>query len=314
MISIIVPIYNSITFLPACVESIINQTTDDWELILVDDGSTDGSGLMCDAYAKQDPRIHSSHQPNCGASAARNAGLRYAQGEVVSFVDSDDWVEPEYVETIIKSMDSVEELIFPIRTIYPDGTTHQSPLPIGVYQGRNEIEEIIAIMHSDINEDTFGWTANKAHRKSLLSRSQIRFPENLNYYEDEVFALRYYKQIKSLRIIDKPLYNYRYSEQGLTNRKHTAECYETAAKLLFENLQGYKHPELIKGFCQQIYDFHIQAEAQENSKKEKVQRMLSSRNFFRQQKALKFSDLSHKRQLYYHLPQILSKKIYLMFN
>ena len=308
MISIIVPIYNSIAFLPACVESIINQTTDDWELILVDDGSTDGSGSMCDAYAKQDPRIHSFHQPNCGASAARNAGLRYAQGEVVSFVDSDDWVEPEYVETIIKSMNSVEELIFPIRTIYPDGTTHQSPLPIGVYHGRDEIEEVIAIMHSDRDEDTFGY------RKSILTHSQIRFPENLNYYEDEVFALQYYKQIKSLRIIDKPLYNYRYSEQGLTNRKHTAECYETAAKLLFENLQGYKHPELIKGFCQHIYDFHIQAEAQENSKKEKVQRMLSSRNFYRQQKALRFSELSRKRQLYYYLPQILSKKIFLMFN
>lgn len=314
MISIIVPIYNSITYLPACVESILNQTTDDWELILVDDGSTDGSGLMCDTYAKQDPRIHSFHQPNCGASAARNAGLNYAQGEVVSFVDSDDWVEPEYVETIIKSMDSVEELIFPIRTIYPDGTTHQSPLPIGVYHGRDEIEEVIAIMHSDRDEDTFGWTANKAHRKSILTHYQIRFPENLNYYEDEVFALQYYKQIKSLRIIDKPLYNYRYSEQGLTNRKHTAECYETAAKLLFENLQGYKHPELIKGFCQQIYDFHIQAEAQENSKKEKVQRMLSSRKFYRQQKALRFSELSRKRQLYYYLPQILSKKIFLMFN
>ena len=100
----------------------------------------------------------------------------------------------------------------------------------------------------------------------------------------------------------------------MTNRKHTAECYETAAKLLFENLQGYKHPELIKGFCQQIYDFHIQAEAQENSKKEKVQRMLSSRKFYRQQKALRFSELSRKRQLYYYLPKTISKRIYLMFN
>lgn len=314
MISIIVPLYNSITYLPTCIESILNQTINEWELILVDDGSTDGSGTMCDTYAKKDPRIHSFHQTNCGASAARNAGLSYAQGELVSFVDSDDWVEPEYAETIIKNMDSVEELIFPIRTIYPDGTHQQSPLPIGEYQGRDKIEEVIAIMHSNKDEDTFGWTANKAHRKSLFSRSHIRFPENLNYFEDEVFALQYYKQIKSLRIIDKPLYNYRYSEQGLTNRKHSAECYDTAAKLLFENLQGYKHMGLIKGFCQQIFDFHIQAEIQETQNGKKVERMFSSRKFFHQQKALKYSDLSRKRKLYYYLPKPLSKKIYLMFN
>lgn len=314
MLSIIVPVYNTHAYLSTCINSILNQTTDTWELILVDDGSTDGSANMCDIFAQQDSRIHTFHQNNSGASAARNLGINHAQGDFVSFVDSDDWVEPNYVETIIKNMESVEELVFLIRTFYPNGTHHQAALPIGEYHGRNAIEDVIALMHHDRDEDTFGWTANKAHRRSLLTQKKTRFPEEIDYYEDEVFALQYYKQITSLRVIDRPLYNYRYSDHGLTNRKHSADCYESVAKLLFENLQGYKNYGLIDGFCRQIYDFHILAEIHEEKKERKAERMISTRVFFHQQKAIKYSELSRKRRLYYFLPKTISKIVFSLFN
>lgn len=92
-ISIIVPVYNAEKYLDRCVESILGQTFSDFELILVDDGSPDNSGKLCDKWAKKDHRIKVVHQANKGAGAARNAGLRIAEGRYIGFVDSDNWIE-----------------------------------------------------------------------------------------------------------------------------------------------------------------------------------------------------------------------------
>lgn len=97
MISIIVPIYNSAKYLAQCIDSIICQSYTDWELILVDDGSKDQSGRICDEYAKQDHRITVIHQPNKGVSSARNVGIAIAKGEYLCFVDADDWLEPSFL-------------------------------------------------------------------------------------------------------------------------------------------------------------------------------------------------------------------------
>ena len=96
--SVIVPVYKVENVLPRCIESILNQTVTDFELILIDDGSPDRSGEICDAYAAKDSRIRVIHQKNGGVSKARNAGLDIAQGEYIVFVDSDDWVDAIYLE------------------------------------------------------------------------------------------------------------------------------------------------------------------------------------------------------------------------
>ena len=95
MISVIVPIYNVEKYLPQCVESLMNQTLKDIEIILVDDGSPDCCPVICDEYAEKDKRIKVIHQKNAGVSAARNEGLKNAQGAFIGFVDPDDWVAPE---------------------------------------------------------------------------------------------------------------------------------------------------------------------------------------------------------------------------
>ncbi|MDO5400289.1 MAG: glycosyltransferase [Eubacteriales bacterium] len=100
IISVIVPVYDVEAYLPRCLDSILGQTYADLQIILVDDGSPDGSGAICDSYAKKDPRIQVIHQKNGGLSAARNAGLDLAEGEYVAFVDSDDYLEPEAYETM----------------------------------------------------------------------------------------------------------------------------------------------------------------------------------------------------------------------
>ena len=98
LISVIVPVYNAGVYLEKCVNSILDQTFTDYELILVDDGSTDQSGALCDEFAQKDPRVLVIHQKNAGSSAARNAGIKASKGSFLSFVDSDDWVDPDFLE------------------------------------------------------------------------------------------------------------------------------------------------------------------------------------------------------------------------
>ena len=108
MISIIVPIYKVEEYLPRCIESILNQTYQDFELILVDDGSPDLSGDICDVYAETDPRIKVIHQENSGISDARNEGLSRAKGEYISFIDSDDWVHPEFLQQLLYTIEKYD--------------------------------------------------------------------------------------------------------------------------------------------------------------------------------------------------------------
>ena len=103
-LSVIVPVYNAEAYLDVCIRSILGQTYADLELILVDDGSPDRSGTMCDAWAKQDNRIRVIHKDNGGVCSARNAGLDAAKGEYIAFVDSDDWIEPNMYETMMEKV------------------------------------------------------------------------------------------------------------------------------------------------------------------------------------------------------------------
>ena len=100
LISVIVPVYNVKEYLNTCVESILNQTHENLEVILVDDGSTDGSGEICDSYAKTDTRVQVLHTTNGGQAAARNRGIEVCKGEYLTFIDSDDSMEPELIETL----------------------------------------------------------------------------------------------------------------------------------------------------------------------------------------------------------------------
>ena len=104
MLSMVIPVYNVERYLRECVDSVLRQTYTDWECILVDDGSTDASGAICDAYAARDARIRLIHQPNGGSSAARISGIRAARGEFLAFVDSDDWVEPDLFSRLLAPM------------------------------------------------------------------------------------------------------------------------------------------------------------------------------------------------------------------
>ena len=130
LISVIVPIYGVEKYLPECIESVTRQTYDNLQIILVDDGSRDGCGAICDRYARTDNRIVVVHQENGGAAAARNAGLRLAQGDYISFLDGDDYLEPDAYENMLAAMEEhgADIVHGGFRYVYVDGAViHEGP-------------------------------------------------------------------------------------------------------------------------------------------------------------------------------------------
>ena len=120
-ISIIVPVYNVENYISRCIDSILSQTFADWECLLIDDGSTDNSGDICDAYSKKDQRFIVCHKENGGVSSARNEGIEMSKGEWITFIDADDWILPEYLEHFIAEKLDNKVCLFVSSLTYTDG-------------------------------------------------------------------------------------------------------------------------------------------------------------------------------------------------
>lgn len=208
MISIIIPIYNAEKYLSQCIDSVINQSYKDWELLLIDDGSEDQSGIICNLYAERDNRIRVFHKENGGVCSARNIGLKYAHGDFVTFIDSDDWIDPDILEKYIETYDRTHTDL--VRCCYvreSEDNCHVVTID----------EEIILYNHTDIEifvekKRLYGFLWNSLFKKSILEG--ITFDENITWCEDHIFSYQYVLRCKSVAIIPSPLYHYRINESG----------------------------------------------------------------------------------------------------
>lgn len=203
-ISVIIPIYNTEKYLEKCINSVISQTYENWELLLIDDGSTDNSGIVCDAFAKKDARIVVKHQENKGRSAARNKGLEIATGQYIMFVDSDDWVDDRCLEL---SYQAVVEYNFPLvvfrnRHIYTDHIEDESDGQVCVFEGEESLEFYVKGKEGLQRTDTV-W--GKLYHKDLLH--DIRFVED-KYYEDLMFITKVFSKCVSCVYLNQAFYNY----------------------------------------------------------------------------------------------------------
>lgn len=202
--SIILPVYNSESCLDYCINSILDQTFQDFELILIDDGSQDGSALICDKYAKDDSRIRVFHKTNGGVSSARNVGLDNAKGEWIAFCDSDDWVLPEWLSNFVQNIDGVDLVCQGIRF-------DRSNL-----LGSDAIEDLAFEYNGNVSQlldrlfalETVGYTMTKCFKASIISEYNIRFDNRFNFREDEEFVLRYLKNCSQVCAINKVGYHY----------------------------------------------------------------------------------------------------------
>ena len=210
-ISIIVPVYKVEKYLNRCVDSILAQTFRDFELIMIDDGSPDNCGLICDEYARKDKRIQVLHQKNGGVSSARNYGLDIANGEYIMFVDSDDWIHPQMLELLYHAV-----------------ITHNSKLSICSYKSATTYKPMDSILDASISlwntEELYvSMTINaivpwaKLFHTSLLK--SVRFPLNVRF-EDERTIYKALFQTTQIPYVNHPLYFYFTNPDGFMNTRH----------------------------------------------------------------------------------------------
>lgn len=243
MISVIVPVYKAEKVVARCIESVIAQEYKDWELILVDDGSPDRSGEICDEYAVKDERIRVVHQKNAGASAARNHGIKVARGEFICFIDSDDYVSPYYLSDFF---------------IYPDSLDFVLQGHTGVYNNKPEnicvnklsAEHGLKFLLENCDEDSLlQGPCCKLFKSSILFEYNILFPEDISIGEDAIFVKQYLLHCGDrMSTIAKSNYYYVHSNSdSLSSRFHDGkELYDAILKeyTLF-NLLEHKVGELV---------------------------------------------------------------------
>ena len=204
-ISIIIPVYNAEMYLDAVLTSVLDQSMHSYEVILVDDGSTDASSLICDRYSATDPRFRTIHKPNGGVSSARNAGLNLAKGEYVMFLDSDDALMPDALENMLKD-GADEDLVLGGYTVYvgdvPTRSVH--PHKERSYKGNEMTSFLDANIRRNCEMLDAPWA--KLYRRKTIR--DLRFCEDLSYAEDKLFVFGFLSICNSARTCAAPVYAY----------------------------------------------------------------------------------------------------------
>ena len=245
-VSIIVPVYNSSRYLPQCLESVLLQSFKDYEVLLVDDGSTDGSGSICDEFAKKDERFHVFHKDNGGVSSARNLGLDAATGEWITFLDSDDLLPEDSIDNLLRlTGESIDMSIGSLRK-FDDNMANIETVPvgcIGVISVTDCIDRFIAPMKR--TGDWQRYIVNRLFKASIINSFKLRFPTDLYYKEDGVFLIDYLARCSgSIACIDDVVYLYRqvkdsamgsldysFNDRLFTNIDAHGEIYRTIRRL-----------------------------------------------------------------------------------
>ena len=221
-ISVIVPVYQAERYVEKCVESVVNETFSDWELLLVDDGCSDGSALMCDKCAASDDRIRVFHKKkNGGVSAARNLALNEAKGDYITFLDVDDRYEGQYLETLwnLRLQSGADSAACAHLNLWPDGTKQtELVLPAGVYDQDGIREGIVGALLGDrLKAPVFnGFIWRYLFSTEILRKAHLTFEGA--YLEDELFLMEYFCHSKKLAVTDEPLYRYFLNPTSVTHK------------------------------------------------------------------------------------------------
>lgn len=222
MISIIVPVYNVETYLPTCIESILDQTYKDFEILLIDDGSTDNSGNICDEYAKRDNRCIAIHQQNKGVYNARNTGLSHATGEYISFVDSDDYIHPQMLEILYEALQK-GDYDFSMVTLKQVEQYKKEDFIPSINNNNTFIVNGLNLMRRlyNINDPILKWpeinfqvVCNKLYKKNLISNSKFKQTGT----EDTEFNNKIYLKTNSAILVNLPLYYWVQRPSSITHQ------------------------------------------------------------------------------------------------
>lgn len=224
MISIIIPAYNAEKYIRECIESVRNQTSDQWLLLIIDDGSTDETGRICDDYQCVDSRISVIHQENKGLVSARIVGVQNANTDRILFLDADDWLAENCVERILASGYESDLICFDTNVVdmnLSNVSIRKNKYSEGIYTG-GKYKELIGSMIYDINTSEYHrmtpWVWNKVIKKNIANRILGELDVTLSYPEDVVFMNRYILECQSVAILHETLYNYRIWDDSMIHK------------------------------------------------------------------------------------------------
>ena len=228
MVSVIVPVYNVENVLHYCIESILDQTFRDFELILINDGSTDRSGVVCDRYAETDDRIRVIHKKNGGVSSARNAGIDAAEGEYICFVDSDDRLCEAFLSEMVNAMESeLADIVVCGYSVTKFGKLVEERL---FHEGG--IEKVLRKNIYDLVCRTLysaPWC--KLFRSRIISNNKLRFPEDMSLGEDMLFNFMYTDCMDEICVLNKALYIYNTDNDNSLLRGYRRDLLEDVEKI-----------------------------------------------------------------------------------
>lgn len=216
-VSIIVPVYNAEHTLKRCVDSILNQEYSDFELILINDGSKDLSGSICDEYALKDARVRVIHKENTGVSDTRNMGIEAAEGEYLQFVDADDWITADATKLMVReaSERNCELVITDFYRVVGKRASHKGSIK---EEGEMTREDLAEHMKDSPADFYYGVLWNKLFRKDIIRKHQIRMDENVSWCEDFLFNLEYILHVNKVYILTVPVYYYLKTEGSLVSQ------------------------------------------------------------------------------------------------
>lgn len=217
-VSIIVPVYNAEKGIRRCVDSILGQEFTDFELLLVDDGSTDGSPAILDAYAAADQRVTVIHKPNSGVSATRNLALGKAKGTYIQFLDADDWITEDATKLLVRSAleNNADMVIADFYRVVGDDVARKGQ--IGGDATSLSRQEYADLMMKDPADFYYGVIWNKLYRASIIRDHGVRMDETLNWCEDFIFNLEYVLHVRTVAVLRSPIYYYVKTEGSLVSR------------------------------------------------------------------------------------------------
>lgn len=261
-VSIIIPIYNAEANLKRCIDSVLKQDFEDFELILMDDGSKDGSGSICDEYAKKDERIIVVHKQNSGVSDTRNQAIALAKGEYLQFLDSDDWITPDATGLLVRSAmeNDCDMVISDFYRVIGERLAHKGDIQ---EDGVLTREEFALQMMEKPADFYYGVLWNKLYRRAIIEKYGLCMDKDISWCEDFIFNMEYIRHVRNVYALRVPIYYYVKTPGSLVSQgtsisktirmKRTVfKCYNEFYKDVF-NEEDYEKRRL------QVYRFLIDA-------------------------------------------------------
>ncbi len=268
MVSVIIPVYNSEKYIEKCLKSVIGQTYKDTEIIVIDDGSKDDTGKICDSFRQDNIRVF--HQENQGVSVARNKGLEEAKGEFIMFVDGDDYLEIEAIEQLLKGMDERTDIVSCCCKTTGEEPVFEDHFFDGdrIYENDLDKEELFLQLidpkngkKSERTVTAIGVPWGKLYRRNFIEKNNLRFDPKLRRLQDNVFNMYAFAKADKLVYLDRPLYNYRIDHiqsfySGYRNPANTEKVIRERKKFFSQNRKLYSY-EVERVFDRYVYKSFI---------------------------------------------------------